>query len=100
MLVFISDLDFPLVPEIHLCFDIACQGDLLCRTYGKLLWKEESFTEAKQYGVLLDPDEYGEVNMAKQITRTAGGRVQLHKYGLYMDFMCDQGSGQILDVFT
>ncbi|MCJ8014402.1 hypothetical protein MUG84_22135 [Paenibacillus sp. KQZ6P-2] len=98
MLVFISDLNFPLLPEIRLCFDIECQGELLCRTYGKLLWKENSLTEAIQYGVLLEP---GEVNIAKKITHTLmGGRIDDHKYDFHMDLMNDKGSGQIFDIFT
>jgi len=101
ILVFISDLDFPLLPEIRLCFDIACEGKPICRTYGKLLWKEDSLSDARLYGVLLDPDEHGEVNMAKQITRTVmGGRVRLQNYEHSMEFMDNKESGQIFDVST
>ncbi|MBE9913340.1 hypothetical protein G8C92_04690 [Paenibacillus donghaensis] len=101
LLVFISDLDFPLVPEIRLGFDMMCQGEPVCRTSGKIVWKEESLTDAKQYGVLLDPDPNWEVNMAKQITRTVvGGRVRLQKYDPYTEFISDKGSGQFFDVFT
>lgn len=101
MLIFISDLNFPLVPEIRLCFDIICEGQPICRTYGKLLWKEDSLTEAKQYGVLLEPEEHGEVNIAKKITRSVmGGRVSIQKYDFYMEFLNDKGSGQVFDVFT
>ncbi|MGN7358727.1 hypothetical protein ACTHPF_12090 [Paenibacillus sp. SAF-054] len=101
MLIFISDLNFPLVPEIRLCFDIVCEGKLLCRTYGKLLWKEDSLTDAIQYGVLLEPEEHGEVNMAKKITRSVmGGRVGIQKYDFYMNLMNEKGSGQWLDMCT
>ncbi|MEC0369387.1 hypothetical protein [Paenibacillus chibensis] len=101
MLVFISDLNFPLVPEIRLCFELISEGEPVCRVYGKLLWKEDSLTDAKQYGVLLEPEEHGEVNMAKKITRSIlGNRFGSHKYDHYMDFMNDKGSGQVFDVMT
>ncbi|MWV44547.1 hypothetical protein GRF59_13005 [Paenibacillus sp. HJL G12] len=101
MLTFISDLNFPLLPEIRLCFDITCQGESICRTYGKLLWKEDSLTEAIQYGVILEPDGHGEVYITKKITRTVlGGRVKFQKYDFHMDIMNDKGNGQMFDVFT
>lgn len=100
-LVFISDLDFPLVPEIRLCFDIGYDGRPICRMHGKLLWKEDSLSNAKLYGVLLDPDEHGQANMAKQITRTVtGGRVRQQQYDPYTDVMAGHESGRIFDVST
>lgn len=101
-LVFISDLNLPLKPEVGLGFIIHIPNGPVRKVYGRVVWKESSTAaKAHQYGVLIDSADAEPVHMTKQINRKFGsGRATfpIFEYNGGLDH--NMGRGEYFDVIT